>query len=209
MIASNIFLFLSTPPSRVATVIAYFLAPHVMFLSTPPSRVATMLRGELLRMAAGVSIHATLAGGDEWPEKLCTNGVLFLSTPPSRVATCLSLWMLSVVCCFYPRHPRGWRPILRCSLIHLYLFLSTPPSRVATTSFFIDYYLLSVSIHATLAGGDTHSTYPRNRRFPFLSTPPSRVATVGLAGTTSAPYSFYPRHPRGWRPSMCRRGASR
>ena len=84
--------------------------------------------------------------------------------------------------CFYPRHPRGWRPGY---CIHL-----GDDGKV--------------SIHATLAGGDFKSSsrdalgkgfYPRHPRgwrrvkgahfdgtYAFLSTPPSRVAT-GLAGT--------------------------
>ena len=57
--------FLSTPPSRVATDCGCFgIATESMFLSTPPSRVATIMRGK--------SVH------DEY---------MFLSTPPSRVAT--------------------------------------------------------------------------------------------------------------------------
>ena len=39
-----ILVFLSTPPSRVATRIPVKLSPQEMFLSTPPSRVATVVR---------------------------------------------------------------------------------------------------------------------------------------------------------------------
>ena len=80
-----------------------------MFLSTPPSRVAT-LRPGILEHGVAVSIHATLAGGDDHllfaPNALAT----FLSTPPSRVATL---------------------PEVSASIAHS-MFLSTPPSRVAT-----------------------------------------------------------------------------
>ena len=102
-----------------------------MFLSTPPSRVATNLhRG----FAGGVrvSIHATLAGGDD-----------------------VDRLRLADLRGFYPRHPRGWRPGIQRAengvdivSIHATLaggdwrllyssagkaeFLSTPPSRVAT-----------------------------------------------------------------------------
>ena len=57
--------------------------------------------------------------------------------------------------CFYPRHPRGWR------------------RDVAV----IQRQRGDVSIHATLAGGDSIRSAPRNARPMFLSTPPSRVAT--------------------------------
>ena len=102
--------------------------------------------------------------------------------------------------CFYPRHPRGWRltsfqpdcstvtrflstPPSRVATTHPYeptiqdqMFLSTPPSRVATAKIRGDVERVHVSIHATLAGGDT---------------------TVLDALTYTV--RFYPRHPRGWR----------
>ena len=80
----------------------------------------------------------------------------------------------------------------------------------------------TVSIHATLAGGDSIEAYDDNnsRVFlstpparvamgspqgldasnAFLSTPPSRVATAvqHITATTTLP-CFYPRHPSGWR----------
>ena len=57
-------MFLSTPPSRVATLISRFnLSKLYKFLSTPPSRVATK-QYEIDWRAEYVSIHATLAGGD-------------------------------------------------------------------------------------------------------------------------------------------------
>ena len=116
--------------------------------------MATKVTG-LYEQYNGVSIHATLAGGDHF----------------SR----LSATELS---CFYPRHPRGWRlaglqmgcPDHRVS-IHAtlaggdtsmygmlkseFMFLSTPPSRVATRRAGGRHGADAVSIHATLAGGDT------------------------------------------------------
>ena len=57
-----------------------------MFLSTPPSRVATHFI-KLNSVIANVSIHATLAGGDQHPAERWGFLFMFLSTPPSRVAT--------------------------------------------------------------------------------------------------------------------------
>ena len=80
---------------------------------------------------------------------------------------------------FYPRHPRGWRPTATPQSPTSSTFLSTPPSRVATDQF----------------GGECHY----NKW--FLSTPPSRVATRPTALRIYRGESFYPRHPRGWRPA--------
>ena len=88
-------MFLSTPPSRVATCEKYASWKEFMFLSTPPSRVATILTFNST-LVGQVSIHATLAGGDFSQKPCFANLIMFLSTPPSRVATrcnsCLSQW---------------------------------------------------------------------------------------------------------------------
>ena len=81
---------------------------RILFLSTPPSRVATAYMMEQLEDMM-VSIHATLAGGDLRRVAVGANRVGFLSTPPSRVATILLMAELIGGNCFYPRHPRGWR----------------------------------------------------------------------------------------------------
>ena len=146
--------FLSTPPSRVATQALYALATAgSVFLSTPPSRVATQSPrrphrpkhvsihatlaggdccGERKRGYSRVSIHATLAGGDGPAAQRPAATPKFLSTPPSRVAT-----------------SGGASPAASFSM-----FLSTPPSRVATFSVPPERKCQKVSIHATLAGGD-------------------------------------------------------
>ena len=147
--------FLSTPPSRVATggrggasqrllgfyprhprgwrpLVAASASHHSMFLSTPPSRVATK-ENQILR----------------WMN------LQFLSTPPSRVATAKTRIQTTILLCFYPRHPRGWRQRSQgCSEAHHFWFLSTPPSRVATCGAIYGDSTDNVSIHATLAGGD-------------------------------------------------------
>ena len=57
-----------------------------MFLSTPPSRVATEM-SYTYKDNTDVSIHATLAGGDRKEFNAGRIYCEFLSTPPSRVAT--------------------------------------------------------------------------------------------------------------------------
>ena len=126
-------MFLSTPPSRVATSghhgglhdLYRFYPRHPrgwrqrglcvkilllgVFLSTPPSRVATGRSSAGRDSQRNVSIHATLAGGDGACPHWTRTIIVFLSTPPSRVATVDATTALA-----------GLK------------FLSTPPSRVAT-----------------------------------------------------------------------------
>ena len=90
-----------------------------LFLSTPPSRVATFAQAPAVS-AADVSIHATLAGGDLATALNPSKTPLFLSTPPSRVATCWTDAYWRAIKCFYPRHPRGWRLLTRVGVGDLY-----------------------------------------------------------------------------------------
>ena len=57
----------------------------------------------------------------------------------------------------------------------------------------------TVSIHATLSGGDLPPITTNAPPVMFLPTPPSRVATPTFTPSTRPSTSFYPRHPRGWR----------
>ena len=193
-----------------------------MFLSTPPSRVATTDAGTV----CGDYQRFYPRHPRGWRRLQCGNTAQheeFLSTPPSRVATNVRFitfvrfqrfyprhprgWRRLVVLDkddnvirFYPRHPRGWRRLwnIKCCCVFFVsihatlaggdetwikasridvLFLSTPPSRVATG--------------ATLLQGKTY--------WLFLSTPPSRVATSRVTPSAAWAVCFYPRHPRGWR----------
>ena len=178
-------MFLSTPPSRVATRL-----PCGVLVRLDVSIHATLAGGDnavnTMRNLSKVSIHATLAGGDYLnfmhrpprkvflstpPSRVATiksavsvPTVMFLSTPPSRVATRRPFLPSSRRIRFYPRHPRGWRLNFAVSV---------------TVS-------CSVSIHATLAGGDIISTTGLAARNVFLSTPPSRVATQQRAARAFA-----------------------
>ena len=217
----------------------------LLFLSTPPSRVATSVRRSGCGLAGcfyprhprgwrqcvcqhygvrfGVSIHATLAGGDGLTVKGDGSTALFLSTPPSRVAT----WQRSTRKtsaklflstppsrvatrpgsrgtrrwdCFYPRHPRGWRR------------RQPPKATFRQPCFYPRHPRGWRRYNDKNTPKGVNGFYPRHprgwrppppiarhRRREFLSTPPSRVATtVSTAGMESST-SFYPRHPRGWR----------
>ena len=174
-----------------------------MFLSTPPSRVATVFNHHVFNDFF-VSIHATLAGGDPVPGLRLSEGYRFYPRHPrgwrqNAVYELCHLIFVSIhatlaggdstrqgmnqaLFCFYPRHPRGWRPSTGGIERQIAGFLSTPPSRVATRRRFVGFVGFFVSIHATLAGGDrsplcSSAIYPS-----FLSTPPSRVATYADSG---------------------------
>ena len=192
--------FLSTPPSRVAThryifrLSAYHVSIHAtlaggdqsLTFGTVRVRVsihATLAGGDSSSSndtgLSGVSIHATLAGGDARITGATLAQDMFLSTPPSRVATCCRRCSTIALACFYPRHPRGWRLRLRLSSSFPHLkFLSTPPSRVATGFYLIwrtaFSMFLSTPPSRVATAINAHGQITQGK---FLSTPPSRVAT--------------------------------
>ena len=102
----------------------------------------------------------------------------FQSTPPSRVATM-----------------RGCKFRIRRG------FQSTPPSRVATGCYVQPLQISwRISIHTTLAGGDTRFSAGRcstkNYFNPHHPRGWRRLRRVFLTKQTD----FNPHHPRGWRP---------
>ena len=169
-----------------------------VFLSTPPSRVATFCKSGCIRYVSDfyprhprgwrrrrmlsalanrcISIHATLAGGD--------------GRHVPRAAVQLY---------FYPRHPRGWRPASWRPPPRSTPFLSTPPSRVATTVSDKDKVLVEFLSTPPSRVATRLKDLGLTIRERFLSTPPSRVATLWSCARSTAPAYFYPRHPRGWR----------
>ena len=68
------------------------------FLSTPPSRVATVINAAQ-KAAIEVSIHATLAGGDAVFERPTVLYTEFLATPPSRVASGTLIFFITLERC--------------------------------------------------------------------------------------------------------------
>ena len=83
---------------------------------------------------------------------------------------------------FYPRPPRGGRR----------------PSCAFTTA------IEGISIHALREEGDSGFSQSTIRRRVFLSTPSARRATFGLYRMPRLRIYFYPRPPRGGRPSLRR-----
>ena len=201
--------FLSTPPSRVATHCGGPLRPR-----TNVSIHATLAGGDAQGIDdsladSGVSIHATLAGGDG--RVLVDFVVVHVSIHATLAGGDLSVWLYGAAAskCFYPRHPRGWR---HASIYNVFLSLCFYPRHPRGWRQVITMALFggpSVSIHATLAGGDARSQSPVKTPRMFLSTPPSRVATGRWGLTGRCGRCFYPRHPRGWRRSGPQREIAR
>ena len=101
--------------------------------------------------------------------------------------------------CFYPRHPRGWRPArFRAQAsrknVSIHATLAGGDRKGGH-----DHIHGLVSIHATLAGGDggVPSLLPVRRRVSIHATLAGGDSSAALRCRQGS--SFYPRHPRGWR----------
>ena len=189
------------------------------FQSTPPSRVATLL-AQAGRIYVFISIHTTLAGGDIGIRIPPHSSYTFQSTPPSRVATAyvgthkprpkISIhttlaggdtprWRIARLCIdFNPHHPRGWRQGQYLLFLLLLQFQSTPPSRVATIIINDKMDALNISIHTTLAGGDTAIMKKLQMKKNFNPHHPRGWRHPPAGRMEEKPY-FNPHHPRGWR----------
>ena len=130
-----------------------------LFLSTLPSRGATGFPAGI-RAVVVISIHAPLAGSDEYA----------INTPNGDDD-------------FYPRSPRGERHRDGLTAAKPSLFLSTLPSRGATSNEGIFNNHRKISIHAPLAGSDQAMKPINTIQISFLSTLPSRGATDRIEKT--------------------------
>ena len=79
---------------------------------------------------------------------------------------------------FYPRPPRGGRPLLVDEEGRLKEFLSTPSARRATGRIRPLPQHLRISIHALREEGDRRALTRQRSSWPFLSTPSARRATL-------------------------------
>ena len=176
------------------------LDEHI-FLSTPSARRAT--EGQRTQNAVGlISIHALREEGDAFVIFVITPFGIFLSTPSARRATRLARRkesdeeLISIHALreegdtsrtskrprnpyFYPRPPRGGRPLKRRCLRSDMHFYPRPPR-----------------------GGRLGGLMQVLDEHIFLSTPSARRATCCRSSPCSAVGNFYPRPPRGGRPDI-------
>ena len=218
---ANGYIFLSTPSAKRATRCLSCHLFNFTFLSTPSARRATS-SAPGSSSSTMISIHALREEGDARTRAIMCLTFTFLSTPSARRATTAYQRQTCSDTDFYPRPPRGGRP----------LALSLEPCDQL------------ISIHALREEGDNIGSgkpsgrtyfYPRPPRggrqnaasddgvgSAFLSTPSARRATEDAAeklpavqisihalreeGDTKAYANggetchFYPRPPRGGRP---------
>ena len=100
---------------------------------------------------------------------------------------------------FYPRSPRGERPVASNTWMWSRLFLSTLPARGATS--FCGVFPGKSRFLSTLParGATSWSSVMGSTCTPFLSTLPARGATSRKRSSISIWPDFYPRSPRGER----------
>ena len=149
----------------------------MVFLSTPSARRATH-RPPQGDQDDGISIHALREEGDTPTAGRPANSRKFLSTPSARRATASGSCARASRSNFYPRPPRGGRHLLDLLSRMTNEFLSTPSARRATWHRPCPRLVEVISIHALREEGD-----------PLL---PSSFRSS---------CHFYPRPPRGGRPS--------
>ena len=190
--------FQSTPPSRVATAEASWMAETGSYFNPHHPRGWRLLWSFHQPYVVDISIHTTLAGGDVDRSGDVRFRRTFQSTPPSRVATSESSSQNTLLV-FQSTPPSRVATKMASTRTAARKFQSTPPSRVATRQLRINQHPKTnfnphhprgwrpreahlhqdaqpISIHTTLAGGDASPTRPT---------------------TTSS--NFNPHHPRGWR----------
>ena len=91
--------------------------------------------------------------------------------------------------------------VLSMSTMHSHLFLSTPSARRATHRIQVQLRQLPISIHALREEGDTAAIWHRRPPSNFYPRPPRGGRPT--AGSCPARWSdFYPRPPRGGRPKI-------
>ena len=177
----------------------------VTLSALPISIHALREEGDLLHVgsaqAFNISIHALREEGDV-PSGICVPGVpVFLSTPSARRATASVAPILLAMAYFYPRPPRGGRPVVRAGdaatvpiSIHALReegdkyflgqsqqaqdFYPRPPRGGRLVQGAVESIPGVISIHALREEGDSgFSQSTIRRRVKFLSTPSARRAT--------------------------------
>ena len=153
------------------------------------------------RAVKEISIHALREEGDHRSLFRSAQKIDFYPRPPrgGRPTSSLPSWRGGN---FYPRPPRGGRQAYKTDGWVGLAFLSTPSARRATWPAHRGRRQIPISIHALREEGDVARCGDSvgNRR--FLSTPSARRATGWDAEPPRRERNFYPRPPRGGRPSV-------
>ena len=132
----------------------------------------------------------------------CVNssGAIFLSTPSARRATWPPRRPPRIRSDFYPRPPRGGRLTPnRCPSSDVMKFLSTPSARRATVLDLQIPRCEEISIHALREEGDRRHPPKRRHQTNFYPRPPRGGRPSPTPKSNSQASNFYPRPPRGGR----------
>ena len=145
-----------------------------------------------------ISIHALREEGDAGASRSERPQWYFYPRPPrgGRPLRSAASYLSSD---FYPRPPRGGRQQGTKKAESEELFLSTPSARRATYQSVKTGFSGTISIHALREEGDRASTARRLSFMQFLSTPSARRATFPTSASALSRHHFYPRPPRGGR----------
>ena len=157
--------FLSTPSARrVTSWAAVRSTPVKVFLSTPSARRATIAQkkahDEIREFLSTPSARRATAVRDI----VMVSNTRFLSTPSARRATRRRAGLSESKSYFYPRPPRGGRPVV---VVHVC-------------------FIQPISIHALREEGDTAAPVAAAAVSQFLSTPSARRATLKLGAVRPA-----------------------
>ena len=200
--------FYPRPPRGGRLISLSIVMAAEIFLSTPSARRATCHPASFLRLWE-ISIHALREEGDCRKWSTTSSRQNFYPRPPRGGRPVLCRWA-GLVQNFYPRPPRGGRRVNE-------RWLRTGDG---------------ISIHALREEGDTmqhkagnrcsvflstpsarRATAPFMRGLTliqgFLSTPSARRATLSSSPSSSAGVHFYPRPPRGGRRDLLQASESK
>ena len=181
MMWSYTFYFYPRPPRGGRRPTRTTTSAAIGFLSTPSARRATLLSG-YGRVRDDISIHALREEGDRRTAHTEHRLDDFYPRPPRGGRLRERFIGGRQLQHFYPRPPRGGR--------HHQPVASSIPN--------------PISIHALREEGDAEQKAEEMKKFEFLSTPSARRATRFLPLKLSQNHYFYPRPPRGGRPTPIR-----
>ena len=170
-----------------------------LFLSTPSARRATITSGKCPDCAE-ISIHALREEGDRTPCPRTYKVYHFYPRPP-RGGRPDAVPCRYASTYFYPRPPRGGRPITSgkcpdCAEISIHALREEGDRKQTGRDM-----RTPISIHALREEGDADAKARLIAAIKFLSTPSARRATRPGSFPRPARSDFYPRPPRGGRPS--------
>ena len=178
----------------------------VTFLSTPSARRATLRHETLKPHRKAISIHALREEGDSSAASPRASPAYFYPRPPRGGRLFVLQKSQIFFDYFYPRPPRGGRPGCGGELavnVNISIHALREEGDDCGTQ---GLRWIAISIHALREEGDGRRYFMGLFNFLFLSTPSARRATFPTSKPTRKQSYFYPRPPRGGRPTPSKTG---